>query len=87
MIAQSALEQILDGLTPDTLLTIIVDLADRQPAHERASVNLMTVMETLIGDHDLGTGSQGWAAQLKLKRAIGDTVRSIPGVSLVEGDA
>ena len=59
MVARSALELILDGLTPDTLLTIIVDLADRQPAHERASVNLMTVMETLIGDHNLGTGSQG----------------------------
>lgn len=85
--AREVLQRILDELTAEHLRDTILAIADAQPADQRSAVNLSAIMEGLVGDHDLGSGSEGWSAQLALKREIISVIDGIPEMQFVDGDA
>ena len=87
MNTQEKLKQLLAKLTPERLRDIILDIAKTQCAGSRSGVSLPFILDALAEGFDLGTGAEGWSAQLKLKRAIMATVALIPGMQYVEGDA
>ena len=82
-----ALDRILAMVTPDSLQAMVLAQAKAQPAGQRTHVNLWSVMDALTEDCDLGSGARGWAAQLKLKRALVDMLATMPDLAFVEGDA
>ena len=84
---QVALNDILSGLTPERLKEIVLGIAKTRPVHDRSGVSLPSIVDDLTRGVDLGTGAEAWAAQLKLKQAIIETVALIPGMQYVEGDA
>ena len=79
-------EQILATLTPERLRAIILDIARARPA-DRPGVSLPDILDELSKGLDLGTGAEGWAATLQIKKAIIDAVAVIPDMQYVEGDA
>lgn len=87
MNGQENLASILAELTPDRLRGIILGIAKTQSSGDRSGVSFPAITDALTGNLDLGSGAEGWAAQLKLKEAIVDTVASIPDMQYVEGDA
>ena len=87
MKVQETLDRILAELTPNRLQGIILGIAKTQSAGNRSGVSFPAITDALTGNLDLGSGAEGWAAQLKLKEAIVDTVASIPDMQYVEGDA
>jgi len=87
MSAEQTLERMLAALTPDGLRALVLALAEEQPADARSNVNLSTIMEALPGYADLGSGAEGWSAQLALKRALIAMLAQIPDLQFVEGDA
>ncbi len=87
MDAGKALEEVLATVTPGRLCTLILDLARKQAADNRSGVTLTPIVEVLTEGRDLGSGSEGWQAFLKLKQAIMDTVALIPGMKYIEADA
>ena len=84
---QDPLRRILDGLTAERLRTLILDLAKLRPAGDHSGVPLPAIMDSLTEGLDLGAGSKGWRAELKLRTAIIDRVAMIPGMEYVEGDS
>ena len=84
---EQALDRILAALAPERLREMILDLASQQGPADRSGVSLPFILNALTEGFDLGTGAEGWSAQLKLKRAIMATVALIPGMQYVEGDA
>ena len=87
MSAKDQLKMVLACLGPASLRARVNAIADGQPADQRDSVNLSAIMDALAVGRDLGTGSEGWAAQLALKRAIIDLLGQIPDMQFVAGDA
>ena len=87
MNCREMLQQIIAKLTPERLREIIFDIAKSQAIGSRSGVSLPFILDALTKGLDLGTGAEGWSAQLKLKRAIMATVALIPGMQYVEGDA
>ena len=81
------LDGILADLTPDRLREIVLGLSATKRGEEASGISMPEIMDTVMGGGDLGTGSEGWAATLRLKRAIIDRVGQIPGMQYVEGDA
>jgi len=81
------LQQIIAKLTPERLREIIFDIAKSQAIGSRSGVSLPFILDALAEGFDLGTGAEGWRAQLRLRRAIMATVALIPGMQYVEGDA
>ena len=84
---QEALDRILARVTPDRLRDLILDLDRRQPIHRESGVSLPDLMDALCERVDLGSGPEAWSAQLRLKKAIVDTLALIPDMRFVEGDA
>ena len=84
---QEALQRILDELTAEHLRDTILAIAETQPADQRSAVNLSAIMDSMAGGRDLGSGSEGWSAQLALKRAIITALDDIPEMEFVDGDA
>ena len=87
MSIQETLEDILAELTPEHLRSTVLSIAATQARDNRSSVSLSDLMDALTGGRDLGSGAEGWAAYLKLKKAISDTVLSIPHMRFIEGDS
>jgi len=85
--APSWLDEVLAGLTPARLYEIIVHLAQTQATDNREGVGVPAIMEALAAGRDLGSGSAGWAAHLRLRQAIRDTVALIPRLKYIEADA
>ena len=82
-----SLEAVLSELTLEHLSDTILTLSESQPDDQRSAVNMPTIMEALLAGRDLGSGSKGWSAQLALKRAVISTVKAIPEMRFVAGDA
>ena len=74
-------------LTPEYLRSTVQYIAATQARDNRFAVSLRDLMDALTKGRDLGTGAEGWAAFLKLKNAISDTVLSIPHMHFIEGDS
>ena len=87
MSIQETLEDILAELTPEHLRSTVLSIAATQASDNRSAVSLSDLMDALTKGRDLGTGAEGWAAFLKLKKAISNTVLSIPQMRFIEGDS
>ena len=87
MSVQDSLNAILGRLTPEYLSGVILALAKAQPADTRSSVSLPGILDAIGEGADLGTGSEGWSSQLRLKQAIREVVAQVPGMRYIEGDA
>lgn len=87
MSGRETASRILAALTPERLRALILELAAEQPADQRTSVNLSVIMDKLAEQHDLGSGSEAWNAQLELKRGLVEMLSKIPEFEFVEGDA
>ena len=79
-------ERIVASLTPGRLRQIVLELAKTQPADD-PGVMVNRIIDTVTQGEDVGTGSEGWQAFLRLQQAIRDTVAQIPGLKYVEADS
>ncbi len=79
-------EQIVAALTPTRLREIILELAKTQSADD-PGIMVNRIVDTVTQGEDVGTGSEGWEAFLRLQQAIRDTVAQTPGVKYVEADS
>jgi hypothetical protein len=84
---ENPVHRILAELSPAALRIRILNLADQRPVGSRSDVPLVTLMDALTKGADLGTGAEGWEAQLQLKRAIKAMVAQIEGMRFIEGDS
>ncbi len=78
--------KIVASLTPGRLREIILELGKTQPADD-PGVMVNRIIDTVTQGQDIGTGSEGWQATLRLQHAIRDTVAQIPGLKYVEADS
>jgi len=85
--ANEVIDQILGSLSPSVLRERVTRLADLQPRNARSDVSLLTLMTALTEGEDLGAGSEAWSAQLRLRRAIIETISQVDGMCFVEGDS
>jgi hypothetical protein len=84
---QEQLDAIVAQMTPEGLETIIRAIARTQAADNQRGVAIAPIIEALADGADLGTGSAGWEAYLRLKQAVMDTVAHIVGIKYVEADS
>ena len=84
---QKVLDQILAKVTPEHLQEIILGIANAQTAKDRSTVSFFPVLDALISGQDLGSSSETWSAQVKIKKAIIKALKQIPEMRYIEGDA
>jgi hypothetical protein len=79
-------EQIVATLTPTRLRQVILELAKTQSADD-PGVMVNRIIDTVTAGEDVGTGSEGWQAFLRLQQTIRDTVAQMPGFKYIEADS
>ena len=79
-------EQIVAALTPDRLRQIVLELAKTQPRDD-PGIMVNRIIDTLVEGQDVGTGSEGWQAFLRLQQAIRDTAAQVSGLRYIEADS
>ncbi|MBC7235182.1 MAG: hypothetical protein H5T69_05030 [Chloroflexi bacterium] len=84
---QKVLERLLAKLTPAWLKETVLALAEREPSAQESGVSLPAILDALCQGVDLGGGAEGWAAQLRLKKAVAEVAAMTPGLRFIEGDA
>ena len=87
MSVEEELQRVLSRMSAESLETLVLDLARSQPPDARSSVSLQFIVERLAQGTGIGSGAEGWDAQLKLQQAIRETVEDIPGMTYVVGDS
>jgi len=85
--AQEIAEAVVAQLTPDGLRESILALARERPSDAESAVPMFRIVDALLDGRQLGTGPEAWSAELRIKRAIRETVAQMPGFVYVEGDA
>jgi len=79
-------ERIVAALTPARLRQIVLELAKTQSPDD-PGIMVNRIIDAVTKGEDVGTGSEGWQAFLRLQLAIRDTVAQIPGMKYVEVDS
>ena len=87
MTTEGTLERILSQVTPDHVRALVLARVRESPADAASGVSLLTLIDLLCQGADLGSGREGWSAQLALKAAIRAAVVLLPDLRYVEGDA
>jgi hypothetical protein len=85
--SDDALQCALARLSPGSLRRIVLEIAATQAPDNRDGVAVVPIVEVLTEGLDLGAGSEGWQAHLRLKRAIMEAVAQVPGLKYVEADS
>jgi len=79
-------EALLASVTPERVRQLALQVEARQPKANRGTAPLFEILEELTLDLPLTTASERSPVEMRLRKAVIDSVAQIEGMTFVEGD-